>query len=295
MLWSKMISTKPTKPLYHYTTIDGLVGIFSQEKLWATSIFHLNDKSELTLAAGMFGEGIDELAKRTALPPEPAKAPPDYQADPRRQFLTALAGVVDIAPEVPIFVSSFSEARDQLSQWRGYCSGAYGFCIEFDPAQLEKSSERQRFLLARCIYNEDKQKRLITEYIKQDIEPRLSVINDANLERNLMESVLQIFLILPILKHDAFSEEKEWRLIGTLKAAGRRLKFRSGRTTVIPYYEFELTAEKDSKGTLPVKSIIVGPTPNEAQALQAVRTLLKQKRMPDQVEVVPSRIPYREI
>jgi hypothetical protein len=32
--------------LYHYTTAEGLVGIVRDRKLWATDIFHLNDRRE---------------------------------------------------------------------------------------------------------------------------------------------------------------------------------------------------------------------------------------------------------
>jgi hypothetical protein len=34
------------KLLYHYTTLDGLLGILDKKELWATGISYLNDTSE---------------------------------------------------------------------------------------------------------------------------------------------------------------------------------------------------------------------------------------------------------
>jgi hypothetical protein len=35
------------EPLYHYTDMGGLLGIVNNQEIWLTSIFHLNDPSEL--------------------------------------------------------------------------------------------------------------------------------------------------------------------------------------------------------------------------------------------------------
>jgi hypothetical protein len=40
-------------PLYHYTDMAGLVGIVSSETIRFTSVFHLNDPSELAYGLGL--------------------------------------------------------------------------------------------------------------------------------------------------------------------------------------------------------------------------------------------------
>ena len=53
------VTHKVETPLYHYTTAAGLQGILRDQAFWCTSIFHLNDPSELeygiSLVRGMFG------------------------------------------------------------------------------------------------------------------------------------------------------------------------------------------------------------------------------------------------
>jgi hypothetical protein len=293
MTWKTKILRKPKKQLFHYTTIDGLIGIFKSKKIWATSAFHLNDKAELSLAARIFNEAIDEVTKKMGFPPELALHPADYKEDVRKTFLRSLFGLSGEARRQNIFLCSFSEAENQLSQWRAYCPGGYGFCIGFDYPQLEKQIERQKFILAKCIYKKDEQRQIVNRYVMEAIEPRLDGLNDKNLITRMVASVVELFSILPILKDISFSEEREWRLISVLQPDDRRVEFRAGRATLIPYYEFELTDEKNK--TLPIKSIIVGPTPNEDESLQAVKTFLAQEGMSEQVAVISSKIPYREV
>ena len=93
------MSKKPKRLLFHYTTIDGLIGIFREKKIWATSVSHLNDKKELAIAADMFRDAIAELETRLELPPKRAMLPLEYEPDPRRKLLDALEGFPDIAPD----------------------------------------------------------------------------------------------------------------------------------------------------------------------------------------------------
>jgi hypothetical protein len=54
-----------------------------------------------------------------------------------------------------VYVTSFSEERDQLSQWRGYCGNAAGFSIGFNLAKLKellKRTPNTDILLKKRIY-----------------------------------------------------------------------------------------------------------------------------------------------
>ncbi len=297
MRWINKIAKKPKITLFHYTTIDGLLGIFREKKIWATSVLHLNDKAEFSLAAGIFKNAIEELEKRLALPAAAAITPAGYKIDLRALFLSVLSHITDPALSTTLtYVCSFSEKGDQLSQWRGYCPGGYGFSIGFDYSQLEKHIERQRCILAQCIYKEDEQRLFIDQYVKEAIEPILTSLNDENLGKRAPECLNELFYVLPVLKHETFQEEKEWRLISsTFEAKSTSVKFRAGKTTLIPYYEFELTDEKNEGQTLPIESITIGPTPNQTESLYAVKALLNQYGMSKQVNVIHSKIPYREV
>jgi hypothetical protein len=55
----------PELPLYHYTSLEGLLGICASKSLRATHIAHLNDSNELTLAV----ELLEGLVKQRLLLP----------------------------------------------------------------------------------------------------------------------------------------------------------------------------------------------------------------------------------
>jgi hypothetical protein len=41
------VAEKVTAPLFHYTDANALAGVLKNEEIWFTSIFHMNDPSEL--------------------------------------------------------------------------------------------------------------------------------------------------------------------------------------------------------------------------------------------------------
>ena len=53
---------KPTqiKPLFHYTTQAGLLGIIDSRSLWFTDIFYLNDSTEMEYTFSIVGYVLSE-------------------------------------------------------------------------------------------------------------------------------------------------------------------------------------------------------------------------------------------
>lgn len=100
------------------------------------------------------------------------------------------------------------------------------------------------------------------------------------------------------MKHPAFEAENEWRLARFLFGSRKGVKFREGVNSLIPYVCVPL-AIMDSGQSL-IRRIVVGPSPKLADAVEAVKMLigscelkLRSENEPDGVEVVPSKIPYR--
>jgi len=44
----EILNTNPDRILYHYTRLDGLLGIVKSKSLWASNIYYFNDASEIT-------------------------------------------------------------------------------------------------------------------------------------------------------------------------------------------------------------------------------------------------------
>ena len=93
-------------------------------------------------------------------------------------------------------------------------------------------------------------------------------------------------VLAALIKSEGFEEEKEWRLI--YQGNTEKGKLRSGKHSLIPYWELNLDLNKS------LKKILVGPTPEPELACQAVFDLLIQNKLSKLAQyVIPSNIPYR--
>lgn len=125
----RLRSASPVKTLYHYTSLDGAHKILTGGSLWASSIRHLNDTSELRYA---FEVGCETFG----LPP-------------------AYAESFDHI----CYVACFSaDGGDSLSQWRAYGGHGTGVSLGFDRFGLERIAKRKGFRLEKCLYKLDEQR-----------------------------------------------------------------------------------------------------------------------------------------
>jgi hypothetical protein len=99
-------------------------------------------------------------------------------------------------------------------------------------------------------------------------------------------------LLASVFKHPSFSEEEEWRLIvpsHSLAQLGLALRFRDGRSGIVPYVAVPLTSEASA---LEVHEVMIGPNPHQALAKQAVKSLLEANGVAHK-GVFVSDIPFR--
>ncbi len=141
--------------LYHYTRPEGLKGIVERKTLWATDIRYLNDTQELI-------EGF-ELAKEH-LRQKKERATRKNQKS-RLEWLSAQLELI----KPSTFVSSFSTQDDQLSQWRAYCPTG-GFAVGFRKDLLKQKAKSQGFELKQCIYDKEKQSKLVGRAIDSKVD-----------------------------------------------------------------------------------------------------------------------------
>ena len=271
--------TPPTR-LFHYTTQDGLLGIIGKGELWATASQYLNDTSEFELA--------QEVA-RTVLSGRKAKARTKRESS----LLEEMEEAVKFAGAL-VCVSSFSENGDALGQWRGYSQGATGYAIGFDPLKLREVAAKQNYILVPCIYDERLQFEMMDSIIQENLDRNAVLISTNEFENEIPGGDFGYHLnrYALVLKNSAFKEEAEWRLISGLgRYTSARMRFRGGKSTIVPYEIVQLADEGES---LPVRNVVVGPTPLAVEARNAVRGLLIANRRDHKtVNVGNSVIPYR--
>lgn len=271
---------KTPTTLFHYSSIEGLCGILTSQSIWATKIHYLNDSSEFKLAF----EIVNKLLARNLF-----EAP--------KIFLDKLSESLYQLQDVNIFVASFSEKGDQLSQWRGYCPNG-GYAIGFKAQELNKFASAQDFKLLPCIYEFSLQISLLCKIISDLFRFYEIKRNTLPLEQHekLLNEVANRFsqylvYFAPLIKNASFEEELEWRIVSKPKAINSSdVGFRVRNSLLVPYCKFNLTRDSQK---LKVDSICVGPMPHDELAMQSIIDFVAKHDI--QSGVTKSMIPYRQI
>jgi hypothetical protein len=293
--------------LYHYTTLEGLLGILESKSIWATHIRYLNDAAEFNYAKDLIADGSrmrsnessDQSKEMYTLASLVNQRDQSTTLDGyvhsliERNASNELLMLLELLHRAKIFVCCFSESRDQLSQWRAYSPKGNGVCIGFNTALFIPQMEKKGFRLIKCVYEWKEQVDRLNRFIdkfhqEQTSTPRESKESEDKLEPLIRRYGEDLFGLTISLKHESFKEESEWRF-GDIKPGQNDLKFRLGKSMLIPYHVIPLT---EGETALPISEIIIGPSPNIDLSREAVETLLQNHGL-ETCEVKLSGTPYR--
>lgn len=272
------------KTLYHYTNAEGLKSILSEGNIWGTHYKYTNDKTEINYSFELIIESLNKHLKK--------------EKDPRKKellkkYLKIQQSINESKEKVEfhdIFVASFSEEKDLLSQWRGYGYNGYGYSIGID---LFRTSRKKvglpldpvrinKLHLIKLIYQKTMQMKIIDDYIETFIGHLIEDNSNRDSE-TFMGAILLIFpLIACLLKNPHFKEEKEWRLIyipsrNTSNNGNIEIDYRVKDNVVIPYVKMDITQEIPEH-IIPIKDILIGPKLDEIKVKIGLEMLLKDYR-----------------
>jgi hypothetical protein len=281
-LFKTLSAGRKPQILYHYTSGSGLIGILQSKSIWATSIRFLNDSTEYTFALDLADKVIKERIE---------KATNTFD----RALNKVLEEKLTASAQGEIYVTSFTENGDQLSQWRAYCPPAGGYALGFSSKALIKFKEANPdCFLARCVYELKSQEELVRNLVQQIArfaEESLSAKVDRDRvfreSFKLLGRLLQ--LVAPALKDSSFAEEQEWRLIRQPISFEHEPHFRAGRSVLIPYQEHSFPGKDHS---VPIEELVIGPTPHPDLARDGAQALLSSCGL-NSTTVRSSAIPYR--
>ena len=283
--------------LYHYTSQPGLLGIFASKSVWATNTHFLNDPTEFVHAL-TFAKSVANYF---------------FESDYFEAFGAMLYEHLASVKGDGIYVASFSEKPDLLSQWRGYCPGGSGYCLGFDRDALAAYCEQQGMRLEKCLYGHDEQQSEVASVIAgaMDIFPKISItvqefdalsserkvecmfkfreyLNEegkAQAKSAILEICESLLEMAPRFKNEGFHEEAEWRIIA--QNSPQTVKFRVGPSYVIPHISLDIL--KDNLSAL--QKVIVGPNPNQSRAVKAIEIMVKASGYQADI-VTASNIPF---
>lgn len=286
-----LVVTTPTPMpdvLYHYTDTAGLLGILSNPvsfpgtdkgvfatetgatfgTLWATDARYLNDAQELTYGAEILAVRL-EAAARASTTPTVIDRLQELAGDVRtgRFELTRIgSGGNKSRPHVTCFCKS----GNLLSQWRGYGDGGGGYAIGFSKSAFDDfilidghrlqtephfavtpvlSPSEVYYGTAEAASFLDRAARSVAGALEADASGTESFTWPDTFRGICTQWLAQV-------KHDAFREEAEWRLIVD-RVGIDHTEFRAGRIGLVPYQKLHFPIA--SSGVSSISEIVVGP------------------------------------
>ncbi len=266
---------RPNRPIVHYTSLDAFLEIVRTKTIWASKIQYLNDEQDFRYAGEIIRQYIEGI-KSTLDPAE-------------RGFVELMSQRLSGLWNVNVYVASFSEQDDLLSQWRGYCPPGKGINIGFTAEDLEIPLGRQPFSLMPCIYDGREQARIVRELVGQFLGEFRQ--NPSLGGEHLMGRFALFFTtVAPVLKHEKFTEEAEWRLVSNVLDINHfGISQHVGYSTIVPHFNFRLALDGEELRLGPIR---IGPTPHVDLAMSAVTDVLATQKV-HWANVGRSFVPYR--
>ncbi|WP_176560224.1 DUF2971 domain-containing protein [Brevibacillus dissolubilis] len=276
---SELIPQSTSETIYHYTSIDGLLGIV-QNKLWLSNSEFLNDSAELIYTSDLFSQ----LFRDTVLVPdkEQISIPPG-------------SSMKDILwhQQLEIFALSLTENSDSITLWNNYANYE-GYNLGFKRAELieclRNYAIQNGFLLfyGKIIYDLEQQKKLLTRLIERYISNKTDIENISDFLAGVINHVdlsVQLNLYSLFFKHPSFSPEEEYRIVLIKSNHSFDVSFRHRLGIIIPYIEVGIDQ-------IPITEINIGPKNNIDIAKLGVERFLSHSGHTN-VKIHKSAVPLR--
>jgi hypothetical protein len=221
------------KLLYHYTSIEGLVGIVSTRKFFLSDMMASTDQSEIRYGLNVVREVLKDQSKNLVA----AKL---LEGFPETELWWG------IGRHLFVHAVCFCATNDVLTQWRGY-SPVGGAAISLNFGELRLRADHGEFALGPMFYGNDVQQALVKRMLTRGEEhlrrlpfafSDMYAAEVADAGNDLLFRVAQRLLILALyFKHPAFASEQEWRVFSVETDDPRGLKFRIRGGAIAPYVE----------------------------------------------------------
>lgn len=210
------LSLSIPETLLHYTSLGAFYSMASNHALRASRAELSNDTGEMTLAAAVVDEVLEERDARTALQPS---------------MIEGIKGLL-AERDISTMVTCFTEPKqykatekllpaDILSMWRAYGSAGEGVAIHFSGKQLVQLAASAEGLAAgtrllRVIYDPDEQFDLVKTVVnlaRDELLGKLPEYSPEWISWATRAIATELSSFSAMFKHPGFAEEKEWRLV----------------------------------------------------------------------------------
>jgi hypothetical protein len=288
--------SKIASSLYHYTDMQGLTGILTNEEIWFTDYRHVNDPKELlhgiALAKAILQRRVKEGGFVKFL----------------YRWIDDLLTQKTFGRGLEFFIACFSRERDELGQWRAYADDGRGVAIGFSPKMFEaneaKNTDPSKNLFVGPVFYKDSQTRARHTKGLDEAASTLDAaliyahrhLRDKAIGMEFLSRLARAVVATPLLwnaltcKHSGYANESEVRLIilGEKKKFKGKISKRIRKGKVVPYIPRRLPLRERGN----ITGIVIGPAaPKSAE--RDIRKLLKSLGL--DVPIRRSKIPYRSV
>jgi hypothetical protein len=285
--------------LFHYTNMKGVGGIVQSNHLWATDFRSVNDMTELIYGSDLLASELKRYADESS---EDIAKLLNWLSDFYGEHSNTYRNFFEI------YIISFSEEPDMLSQWRAYSDHAKGCCIEFDFTDSHLFTIFDEFSpwaleVLPVIYDESSQRKLMRSGIEKLLNylSSYSLTGFSEVELGIVAGfvIRALDLFALAFKHPGFVEEREWRVIAScqITQTETKKKYRHTDSGTINYLEcIFLQGDKErlwQRKLLPITGIKYGPLA-DVSVKDEINKLLSINGYDNQVVYTNSTIPLRK-
>jgi hypothetical protein len=278
----RLVPASHPETIYHYTSLEGFIGIVNSRSVWMTEFAYLNDRREVRYGLDLLLDTVNDLTVTAT-------------REDVRSLLSVWADKLG-GSRNRVCITAFSGDDDSLSQWRAYGPIAVGFPVS--PLSLHVDQSR----LQPVEYDPTIQKKLVQIYVHHLVAAFEADIDGDRLERlpDVYHKSDRLLELAVFFKDPAFRSENEYRLVyidypDVLSSLGMESpprSFRAARNRIVPYVpSTDVLRSKHRDFALEISEVVLGPESDELLE-QGVREFLMENGLAN-VTVRRSLVPLR--
>lgn len=241
--------------LYHFTDINGLLGIIQNDELWLSERNYMNDVNDENFIKSYVRKFFKDLEKS------------EWE-----KFET------ELIPSKNQYIFSTSTEKDSIHQWTYYGSND-SYCIEFDRKKLidffYHFNNEEDFYYGPILYENEQTLKIANKIIKNYtslISEKNSIFNvdGDNFDNESFEEFKRVYqYFYSLIKQSGHSCENEYRFL-LQNSCNPEFRVRSG--LFVPYIKV------NNGQKLPIKKIYIGPNCYETNAKENLEYFLKKNK-----------------
>lgn len=287
--------------IYHYTSVEGVLGILDKSEFWVTKSDFLNDISEINYTFDLFEENfLNKIKNENVRTRMISQFHSELDKD-RALYNKALLGT---------YIISFSTNQDNLLLWSEF-AGKMGYNLGFNIEYLKdefnrKSVKDEKYLLklhGKVIYNKEEQIRLLGNRIDWKLISDSSDKNMnslENLNESISDEIIEDFIsgiffhclyYSMFFKDSKFEQEEEYRFIFQAShnskkvSINKEMNFRVKEGALCPFVKVPFKCLNS------LESITIGPKNNIDIAKKGLENYCRNKEI--NPKILKSNIPLR--